>query len=105
MKDKNVCPGCGKHCPLSKPSCSFGRKYSARHAPAPIDTVEENKKNDAAKWECGLKRGTLAWRFLHAAHKAKKELRGGEKDGDSLFGALTLEEKISLSAILEHIGS
>lgn len=28
MEEKNVCPGCEKHCDLSAPSCGRGREFA-----------------------------------------------------------------------------
>jgi len=106
MKDMNkaVCPGCGKHCPLTNVRCKYGRNY-----------IEKLEKKAAArpssaeahghKWEKHAAPGSALHGFLSAASLAKRALRDEKLTAEAFEKALTPVELTALAALMEKIAA
>ena len=93
--DESVCPGCHRHCDLSKPRCGFGRKYA-----------EKNLKDKALEKKIGGHADAafsadekLAKDLIHIG----KALKRVEKPRAERLGTLSGDEKAALEAILYKI--
>ena len=90
-----VCPGCHRHCDLSKPSCGYGRKYADKNlkAKAPEKKVGGHA---VAAFSADEK---LAKDLIHTG----KALKRAEKPRGERLGTLSGDEKAALEAILHKI--
>ena len=98
MKKENVCPGCGRHCPLNQPRCKYGRAYQQKMEKKKADHSEKHYKWEKYTEKCGL-----AWKFFLAGRNMKKSLRNGMMTEDKIWEKLSREEMETLEKILIKI--
>jgi len=96
-----VCPGCKKHCPMNSLCCGYGKKYFKKNPPETIGPEETEKR----KWEKGLTRGSIIWKFVGTGRRIRKALRDGEIREAQLEAALNDEEKQQLGVIIEKLAN
>ena len=106
-KDRDVCPGCSRHCPMGQPRCKYGQKYfekrQKQQAEQALRAQEEHPSGRHCKWEKYIKEGGLTWKLLWAGKKSKKALRRKKKTEMQLMSALTETEKEQLGVLLDKI--
>ena len=88
-----TCPGCHKHCDLSKPRCRVGKQYALEGLP----TSDRSKK--AEKGAPVSEEERLAKSLIHAG----KAMKHADKPRGERFGALTAEEKALFAALLQKV--
>ena len=99
MKKENVCPGCGKHCPLSSPRCKYGMRYAAK-----LQKEEHAcQKPKQHKWEKHVTPNGPAHLMLTVSRRAKKALCHQKVTEDALFASFTQFEKEIFAALLQKI--
>ena len=79
MEEKNVCPGCEKHCDLSAPSCGKGREFS---------TVRENDffQREGATCFCSCKECVDKYKkYYHSDAFAYRSARMKDSYEDVVF--------------------
>ena len=89
-----VCPGCGKHCPLGATRCKYGAAYFAK---------QQKAGEHQYKWEKHIEKYGLAWQLLHTVRIAKKSLCHAKRTEEQIFSALTAEERRTLSVLLQKL--
>lgn len=93
-----VCPGCGKHCPMSHPRCRYGRTYFARlNAPAPEHARPRHK------WEAFVTRDEPIWLLLDTARSLRKALKKERVTEAQLLDRLSDDEQLRLTALLRRL--
>ena len=109
MKNNDVerCPGCGKHCPMGKAGCGYGRKYFAKlesksvarpaARPAPKPAAADDSR---PKWEKHVKTGGLAWQLITTGRSMKEALKSGAVTEEKLFAHLSSGERAILKELL-----
>lgn len=90
-----VCPGCGRHCPMGATRCKYGAAYFAKQKKA--------AEPSQYKWEKYIEKHGLAWQLLHTVRIAKKSLCHAKRTEEQLFSALTAEEKSTFSSLLQKL--
>ena len=101
MKKENVCPGCGKHCPLSCPRCKYGMRYAAKQQ----KEEAECKKKKQAKWERYVTPNSTAHLMLSTSRRVKKALCHQEVTENELFAAFTPFEKEIFTTLLQKLST
>ena len=97
MKKENVCPGCGKHCPLSSPRCKYGMRYAAK--------LQKQKTPKKHKWEKHVTPDGPAHLMMTVSRKAKKALCHQKVNEDALFASFTPFEKEIFTTLLQKINT
>lgn len=104
---EDVCPGCSRHCPLSRVRCKYGEKHieKLRKAQcAPPDAAKEGgKSRKRRKWESYVANDTTAWKLLWTGSLLKRSLRKGRITAQQIHLALNDEEEAQLCTLLEKI--
>lgn len=90
---ESVCPGCHRHCDLTKPRCGYGKKYAEKH----LRVSEENPSRPA------VEDSSADERLARDLIRTGKALKRAEKPRGERLGALTDEEKAALAAMLRKI--
>lgn len=93
--DESFCPGCRRHCDLSKPRCGYGKKYLEKVLG---DGALEEKVDGRAATAFSADE-KLAKNLIHTG----KALKRAEKPRAEWLGTLSDDEKAALDAILHKI--
>lgn len=99
---KNVCPGCSRHCSLEQVRCKYGRNYVEKMKQADAGHYEQENIRHY-KWEKFVARGGPVWKLLWVGSRSKKALRRKSLTEQALLSVLDDAEQAQLETLLDKI--